>query len=174
MFLFYLSQTNRNQSHEICYICDFWIYFPVIKKFLLPPRKSVERVVSAKYGSSWDFLVSRWGWGKVLAYKWCGFHVVERAFPSVFLLTSDKDVCLADNVSGADIFLFFWDGGLIMNVQDWKVERLINLLNMLYGIRSVGEQYTLGWVEDKKRRFDLKSYYGAFVVNMRTFPWNDI
>ncbi|CAL5353567.1 unnamed protein product [Camellia sinensis] len=28
------------------------------------------------------------------------FDIVERAFPSVFLLTSDKDVCLADNVSG--------------------------------------------------------------------------
>lgn len=42
-----------------------------------------------------------------MAYKWCGFHVVERAFPSVFLLTSDKDVCLADNVSGADIFFIF-------------------------------------------------------------------
>ncbi|THF98533.1 hypothetical protein TEA_014080 [Camellia sinensis var. sinensis] len=27
------------------------------------------------------------------------FDIVERAFPSVFLLTSDKDVCLADNVS---------------------------------------------------------------------------
>ena len=86
---------------------------------------------------------------------------MKEAFPELFRIACNRNAQVAD-------FLRFhngvmhWDLSFICSIQDWELESLAYLMDLLYTIsrHGIGEDSIL-WGPNKGKYFTVRSYYRA-------------
>ncbi|KAJ9684352.1 hypothetical protein PVL29_016699 [Vitis rotundifolia] len=91
---------------------------------------------------------------------WCGDSPLCVSFPSLFALTADKEVWVAniwDPLAEGG-----WNPCFLRAFNDWEVEEVERFLGRLHGKRILeNEEDMVSWTETKSGKFSVKSLYCA-------------
>jgi hypothetical protein len=95
-------------------------------------------------------------------------------YPGLYSLASNKEASIADNfdsVSGSSQ----WNISFVRSLNDWEMDDLASLYNLLYSYNLGGGVDKIWWVPNRKGKFEVKSFY--FILNSSVsfpFPWKSI
>jgi hypothetical protein len=106
---------------------------------------------------------------------WCGSCSLKHAFPDLYRIARNKDAAVGDLPqfqNGAVTWLI----DFIRHVQDWELESVNSLLELLYSSSAKGcEEYRMCWRGGCKDGFQVKAYYRDILPQSGfTLPWKSI
>ena len=107
--------------------------------------------------------------------QWCGVSPLKGAFPELFSIAADKDAAVADLMSVRNGKIL-WEVVFVRNFQDWEMESLVSLLDLIYSI-SLNESGVdqLCWQRNRKKGFTVRIYYHCLTTPATMqFPWKGI
>jgi hypothetical protein len=163
-------------------------------------------LISAKYGSSsggWTtrevigpygsglWMHIRKGWGSFARHLhfevgngsktkfwndvWCGSCSLRTAFPDLYRIARHKDVVVGDLLQFQN-GVVTWLLDFIRHVQDWELESVNLLLELLYSSSAKGfGEDRMCWRGGSKGGFQVKAYYSALLSQSGLhWPWKSI
>jgi hypothetical protein len=164
------------------------------------------RVIEMKYGSEVGgrctahsrapYGVSLWkhiskGWDKFSKYirfevgegrqlrflhdLWCGETILREVYPDLYRIACDKDALVANHMQVCNATTL-WNLDFIRESQDWEIDSISSLLNLLYSTKVKGSGVdTICWMPKTQKGFQVSSYYRVLTRRgVVCFPWRSI
>jgi hypothetical protein len=109
--------------------------------------------------------------------KWCGNFPLKDLFPILYLCSTDRQASIASVLSRSDLDdSCAWNISFLRDFNDWEMPEVLSFFNFIQPFLPNREtDDKLVWPLRKSGKFDVRSYYGALQVPLRSrFPWKII
>ena len=89
---------------------------------------------------------------------WCGETILREAYLDLYRIARDKDALVANHIQVCNDTTH-WSLGFIREAQDWELDSISSLLNLLYSTKVKGSGGdTICWLPKTQKGFQVSSY----------------
>ena len=113
----------------------------------------------------WESIVFKVGKGTRILFwmdKWCGNEALSQIFPQLFTLASNRNAKVSE-VWDSSLGQGGWNLRLARDFNDWELEQIGNMLNLLKDFRTSTEEDAVRWKRESNGVFGAKGAYKILV-----------
>ena len=112
---------------------------------------------------------------KFWQHQWCGETPLQRRFPELYKLASNREASVKDLVL-YDGTNFHWNVSFTCLVQDWELESVTEFLDVIYTVAPTqGVLDTICWKHVVHKEFSVNSFYQCLLSpTHRAYPWKSV